>query len=72
MAGEDGDIIGRRLMVKAQDITLEAPTEEREETKGHLVIQKDLLSIQRGFCAMIPGMREMQMTKLMAACKGFK
>lgn len=36
-------------MVKARDITLEAPTEEKNETKGHLVSQKDLVSTQREF-----------------------
>lgn len=48
-ATENGVVTGWRLTVKAQNIALEAPTEVREETKGHLVSQKDSLSMQRGF-----------------------
>lgn len=47
--GETGDITGEGLMLKAQDVTLEVPTEESEETKGHLVSQKDLVSLQTEF-----------------------
>ena len=47
-ATENGVVTVWRLTVKAQNIALEAPTEVREETKGHLVSQKDSLSMQRG------------------------
>lgn len=46
---ENGVVTGWRFTVKAQNIALEAPKEGREETKGHSVSQKDLLSMQRGF-----------------------
>lgn len=39
-ATENGVVTGWRLTVKAQNIALEAPTEVREETKGHWPIER--------------------------------